>query len=105
MAESTSHERAKQQAAGKNGKTEVPLPGGGRLDVRTSNRATEIERGGPARLKAAAQRLKQSGAKQKVLAVPQPNMDKARQAMRDTRVSGTVRNLSGTKRSRVRKQA
>jgi len=71
MAESTSHRQAKQKAAGKKGKTEVPLLGGGKLDARTSNRATEIERSDtPARLRAAAKRLDQSGAKQKVLAVP-----------------------------------
>lgn len=101
MAETQSHKQAKQKAAGKSGRTEVPLPGGGRLDARTSARATEIERGGPARLRAAAERLKQSGAKQKVLAVPQSKMVEARKAMRQVGVSGTVRNISGTKRSSV----
>lgn len=103
MAETTSHRRAKQKAAGKAGRTEAPLSGGGRLDARTPARATEIERGGPARLKAAAERLKKSGARQKVLAVPQPNMAKAREAMRKVQISGTVRNISGTKRSHVPK--
>src|SRR5229473_4233941 len=47
MSESSSHRRAKNQAAGKNGQTEVPLPGGRRLDARTpTGRAIEIERRG-----------------------------------------------------------
>ena len=73
MAEKDSHRRAKNKAAGARGKTEVPLPGNRRLDALTSGdgRATEVERSGTtARHNAAAQRLKKSGAKQKVLQVP-----------------------------------
>ncbi len=106
MAESTSHKRAKQKAAGEEGKTEVPLPGGGRLDAQTTTKAVEVERSGdPARLKLAAERLKRSRKKQKVLQVPQNDMKKAREAMIKVGVSGTIKNISGTKRSRVRKQA
>lgn len=47
MTETSSHRRAKAQAAGKGGQTEVPLPGGRRLDAQSaSGRATEVERGG-----------------------------------------------------------
>jgi hypothetical protein len=49
MTESSSHRRAKAQAAGKGGETEVSLSGGRRLDARTAGgRATEIERAGTA---------------------------------------------------------
>jgi len=106
MAESTSHKRAKQKAAGKKGKTEVPLPGGGRLDARTAIKDVEVERSGDlARLKHAATKLKKSQKKQKVLQVPQKDMKKAREAMLEVGASGTVKNMSGTKCSRVRKQA
>ena len=100
MAETTSHKRAKQKAAGKSGRTEVPLPSGNRLDARTRIKATEIQRAATG-LNAAAKRLKESGKKQKVLTVPQPLMPAARKAMRQVGVSGTVRNISGTKRSSV----
>lgn len=103
MAESPSHKRAKKKAAGKLGKIEAPLPGGGRLDARTSAKATEIQRNS-AGLKAAAKRLKESGRKQKVLIVPQSLLDAAREAMKKVGVSGTVRNISGTKRSFVPKR-
>ena len=72
MAESQSHKRAKSKAAGKWGKTEAPLKGNRRLDARTKFKATEVERSGSkARLEVAAQRLKDSGKRQKVLQVPQ----------------------------------
>lgn len=102
MSESESHKRAKAQAAGKSGRTEVQLKGGKRLDARTQSRATEIERSGSARgLEQAAARLKQSRARQKVLQTPQKDMGKAAAAMRKKSVSGTVKNMSGTKRRSV----
>ena len=107
MAESVSHKRAKGQAAGKHGQTEVPLPGGGRLDALTSGggRATEVERSSQlARLDAAAQRLKESGAQQRVLRVPQPHMDAAARAMREAGVSGSVTNLGRTQRRSIPKK-
>lgn len=106
MGESDAHKRAKSQAAGSRGKTEVPLPGGGRLDALSSGgkRATEVERSGErARLENAAQRLRESGANQRVLKVPQPHMGKAAQAMKRAGVSGTVKNISGTRRRSVRR--
>ncbi len=105
MPEKPSHRRAKNKAAGPAGQTEVPLPGGKRLDALTrgGGRATEVERSGSAQgLGAAARRLKQSGAPQKVLQVPQKDMDAAAQAMRKVDVGGTVKNMGGTKSRSVR---
>ena len=105
MAESTSHQRAKTRAAGKHGATEVPLSGGRRLDALTSGggRATEVERSGSAaRLRDAAERLGDSGATQRVLQVPEQHRGKAEEAMREAGVSGTVKNLGGTRGRHVR---
>ena len=103
MSETPSHRRAKNKAAGKAGRTEVPLRSGKRLDARTPSRATEVERSGTSSgLAKAAQRLKESGAPQKVLQVPQKDIAKAAEAMRTAKVSGTVKNMSGTRRRSVR---
>ena len=103
MAESNAHKRAKSKAAGKSGKTEAPLKGGRRLDAQTKNRATEIERSGEKqKLVKAAQRLKDSKKPQKVLQVSQKDMPEAIEAMKTKEVSGTVKNMSGTKRRSVR---
>ena len=103
MSESSSHKRAKAKAAGNKGKTEVPLSRGRRLDALTpSGRATEVERSGTSTgLKKAAKRLQDSGAKQRVLQVPQHHMPKAREEMKKQGVKGTVKNMSGTKRQNV----
>ena len=106
MAESESHKRTKRRAAGTHGQTEVPLgrKGDQRLDALTSGggRATEVERSGdPGRLRAAARRLKRSGATQHVLQVPQKDLDVAAEAMRDVGVTGSVRNMTGTKRRSI----
>lgn len=103
MPEKSTHKRAKAQAAGKTGRKEVRIKAGRRVDAMTKNKATEIERGEPKQLEKAARRLKASGKPQKVLTVPTPSMPKAREAMRKARVSGTVRNLAGTRRSYVPK--
>lgn len=103
MAETPSHRRAKGRAAGKSGRKEVPLSRGRRLDAATKGKATEVERSGSRqRLEAAASRLKASGKKQKVLQVPQKDMAKGRAAMRAKGVSGTVKNMGGSKSSHVR---
>ena len=103
MTESKSHKRAKAKAAGKAGETEKKLPGGRRLDAATNKKATEIERSGSkSGLEKAAKRLKASRKSQKVLTVPQKDMAKARAAMKKVGVSGTVKNMSGTKRSSVK---
>jgi len=104
MGKSQSHKRAQSKAAGRSGKTEVKMPGGSRLDAKTKSgkTATEVERSGdPARLKQAAARLKASRAKQKVLQVPQKDMNTAAEAMKKAKVSGSVKNMGGTKRRSV----
>ena len=105
MSETPAHRRAKKRAAGPGGKTEAPLPGNQRLDAITKGRgrATEIERSGSAAgLDAAAQRLKKSGARQKVLQVPQKDMNAAAAALCKADIGGTVKNMSGTKSQAVR---
>jgi hypothetical protein len=82
MTKSNSHKTAQSKAVGKNGTTEHKLPNG--------KRATEVELSG--NYKAAANRLKASGASQKVMQVPNHCMDKAAQAMK---------NMGGTKRKSV----
>lgn len=102
MSESESHKRAKAKAAGKTGDTEVSL-GSKRLDAVTKKKVVEVERSGTTQgLEKAAQRLKASGRSQKVLQVPQQDMSKAAEAMRKEGVSGTVKNMGGTKRQSVR---
>ena len=105
MPETPAHRRAKKRAAGSGGRTEVPLRGRRRLDALTKGggRATEVERSGSTTgLVAAAQRLKKSGAQQKVLQVPQKDMGKAVKAMRKAGTGGTVKNMGSSKRWRVR---
>lgn len=106
MAEKRAHRRAKTKAAGTHGRTEVRLKGYRRLDALTGSgkTATEVERSpSPTRLVEAAKRLKQSGAKRKVLQVPQPNMDAAAGALRKAGIGGTVKNMGGTRRRSVRR--
>ena len=107
MAETRAHRRTKTRAAGPGGRTEVPLPRGQRLDALTKGgrRATEVERSGSAAgLQAAVKRLQQSGAPQKVLQVPQQHMSAAARTLRQAGTSGTVKNMSGTKRRSVRRR-
>ncbi len=105
MSESRSHKAAKARAAGKKGKTEVRLRSGRRLDAKVGHKATEIERSGDSRkLERAAQRLKESHARERVLQVPNQDMSKATAAMRKKGVSGSVKNMSGTKRRSVRRK-
>ena len=102
MSETNSHARAKTKAAGLSGATEVSLPGGKRLDAASPRKATEVERSGdPQKLTLAAKRLQQSGKPQKVLQVPQKDMPKAIEAMKNAGVHGTVKNMSSTKRRSV----
>ncbi len=103
MSESKAHKRAKAKAAGKSRKTEVPISRNRRLDATTIKRATEVERSGTAQgLNKAAKRLRDSKKPQKVLQVPQKDMDLATNAMRKAGISGTVKNMGGTKRQSVR---
>ncbi len=103
--ESEAHKRLKRKAAGKSGETEKKLTNGSRLDAVTHKKATEIERSGSkSGLEKAAQRLKDSRKGQKVLQVPQKDMQKAVKAMNKKGTSGTVKNLSGTKRISIKKK-
>lgn len=105
MAESSSHKRAKRKAAGKSGRIEHRLGDGRRIDAVSPRRATEVERSGTrAGLEKAAQRLKASRKRQKVLQVPQHHMDLAAAAMRTVGISGSVKNMSGSKRRSVRRK-
>ena len=105
MVETPSHNNAKNKAAGKGGQTEIPLSGNRRLDALTHDgrRATEVERSGdPSLLEKAARRLRASEAPQRVLQVPQKDMPAAADAMRKVGISGTVKNIGGTKTRAVR---
>ena len=55
-------------------------------------------------LEKAAKRLKDSGKPQKALQGPQKDMAKAAKAMQNIGISGTVKNMSGTKRRSVPKR-
>ncbi len=101
MPESETHKLAKAKAAGKAGKQKVPLRGGKKLDATRKDTAIEVVRSG--RLKAAARRLKISGKAKLVLQVPLKDMAKAREALRNAGIGGTVKNMSGSKVSQVRK--
>ena len=101
MAEKPTHKRTVDREAGPKGRKEVPVRGG-RLDAATQRRAIEVETSGsPARLTHAAHKLKESGKPIRVLVVPQRDMQKAAEAMRQVGTTGAVRNLSGTKTRRV----
>lgn len=98
MPESPSHKRAKAKAPGK---TEVRVRGGGRVDAATSKTATQVERN-PSNLQNSVAKLKASGRPRRVLQVPQHLMNDASEEMRKQNVSGTVKNMSGTKRRSIR---
>jgi hypothetical protein len=100
MAESKSHKQAKAKAPGK---PEVPIRGRKRLDSATSKTATEIERN-QSGLSKAVSRLRASRRPRKVLQVPQPLFNNAKAEMRRQNLSGTVKNLSGTKSQHVKKK-
>lgn len=105
MSKSQSHQRAQSKAAGRGGKTEVKIKDTNkRLDAVTKSgkTATEVERSGSQHLlEKAARRLGARRSQRKVLQVPQPDMSKAVQAMKNKGVKGTVKNMTGTKRRSV----
>ena len=107
MPEKPSHKRAKRKAAGKRGKTEVPLSRRRRLDAKRkvgrAFRAEEIQRSGSRKaFLVAARRLRDSRSKTKILRTRQGNMDKAVEAMRKAGVRGQVQNMGGTRRKSVK---
>lgn len=105
MSKTQLHKEAQSKAAGKEGRTEIRMKNRKILDAisKSGHKATEVEKSGTmSGLSKAARRLRSRRSKQKVLQVPSKDMDKASQAMRDVGVSGTVKNMSGTKRRSVR---
>jgi hypothetical protein len=97
------HTQLTRKAAGRGGRTEVPIAGGRRLDIKKPNAAIEIERSAdPARIRAALQRLTTQTNIRKELRVPQPNLDRAAEIARGAGIKVTVTNLSGSKRRPVR---
>lgn len=94
MPESRSHKKGKGKAA----RTEVPIPGGRRLDAIRGNSAIEVELGGtPEKIDEALARLKTQKNKNKILRVPQKNIDMAGQRVRQKRMNVTITNLSKTR--------
>ena len=78
MSESGSHKEAKRKAAGKRGRTEVPLRGRRQLDALGSGVATEVERSpDPNRIAQAVRWLIAVRARRKRLIVPQRHLDEA----------------------------
>lgn len=105
MSETKIHKQLKIKAAGEGGKVEQPLRSGKILDAKSQKTATEIERSGKSSLlQKAAQRLKESRVSRKVLQVPQPHMKKGVEVMKESKVEGMVKNMSGTKRIFVPKK-
>lgn len=100
MPESPSHKRTKGKAPGK---VEVSIRGGRRLDSATPKTATEVERS-PSGIPKAVSRLRASGRPRKVIQVPQSLIPQAAAELRKQGISGTVKNLTGSKRRPVRKK-
>jgi len=92
---SKQHERLKSR---ERGRKEKPTKGG-RFDASTRIKVVEIERtGSPQRLKHAIQKLKKSTKPQKILRVPEHDMNKAKDIAKELRAKLTITNLSKTKR-------
>ena len=105
MSESNAHKKAKEKAAGKSGQTEVPIKGNRRIDAATKNRATEIERSGnPKLISKAGNRLMDSGKNQKIIKVPQKDINKAKTSLKDSGFKGTLSNIGGTKKVSITKK-
>jgi len=97
MVESRSHEQGKGSALRK----EVPISGGRRLDAIRGHFAIEVERyGTPEKVDQALSRLRTQSNKQKILRVPQSDMDLAVERARRKDMNVTVTNLSKTRRTR-----
>jgi hypothetical protein len=82
---------------------EAPRARRRRLKARSGERRVqEVDRSASvSHLERAAKRLKHTRAAERVLVVPQWNMDKAVEAMKRAGVSGVVTNLCGTRKQRV----
>lgn len=100
MTEFASHKQAEEKAPGD---TEVKIAGRRRLDSAIGKTATEIERN-TQNIPKAVKRLKDSDRERRVLQAPQNLMAEAVEEMKKRGVSGTVKNLSETKRISVPKK-
>jgi len=92
---------AKPGAVGTKAKSKKPPKSGGRGGGARKDTATEVAESGE--LDKAVSRLKASTKPKKVLVVADEDMAEARAAMRSQQLAGTVKNLAGTKSSRVLK--
>ena len=103
MSESTSHKTGKKKGL-TNAQTEVPIPGGGRLDARDKEVAREVERSGQkAQIKKAIERLNTQKSFKKQLLVPNNDLDKAKElGEKFAKGKLTIQNLGGTKRRFVK---
>ena len=98
MPESKSHKQGKGSAA----RQEVPIPGNRRLDAIRGISAIEVERGGTVpSLNKALSRLGTQTNKNKILRVPQNDIDMAAKLAREKDMHVTVTNLSKTKRTKT----
>jgi len=98
MAESRSHKKGKGNTA----RTEVPISRGRRLDAIRGRHAIEVERGGtPGKIDQALSRLRTQSNKNKILRVPQSDMDLAVQRAQQKKMNVTVTNLAKTKRKKA----
>ena len=99
MTESQSHKRAKRKAAGRNGRIEIPISRGRRLDAKNGHKATEIERSGSSEgISKAINRLKTQKNAKKELLVPNKDLDKAKAIAKKSGVKILIQNLSKSKR-------
>ncbi|MCD5401665.1 hypothetical protein LR013_03645 [candidate division NPL-UPA2 bacterium] len=99
MARST-HRKIQRKAAGKRGRTEVPI--NGRIDVLTQKKAVEIEGSGSLqKLEWACKKLLRSRKPHKILQVPDHHIEKAQRVCPPTI---TIRNFSGTKYRRGKRR-
>ncbi len=96
---SVSHKRIKNESAGKNGRTEIPISRGRRFDAKNGHRATEIERSGSSKgISSAISRLKTQKNAKKELLVPNRDLDKAKNIAEKKGVNVLIQNLSRSKR-------
>ncbi len=97
------HARITRRLAGRGGKREVPIKGGGRLDVRKPNLAMEVERSpSPARIRKAISRLRTQPGVRHELRVPQRNLDTAVEVAKGEGTKLTIKNLGGTRRRQIK---
>ena len=98
MPESRSHKQGKGKAA----QTEVPIPGNRRLDAIRGSSGIEVERSGTeAGIRRALSRLGTQTNKNKILRVPQNDMEMAAQIAQENDAHLNITNLSKTKRRRT----